>query len=231
LHHNVSDWLPYQWKGLKKTARCTYLLDFKGKTIIDLWRNLDILRKRTIRRAENGSLKVSFSESIELVHKYSSMTYQRQGLKFPIPLDDLRNLDDSIVNNGNRVIMFAQEADKIHAVLYAAFFSNKSAYYLLSGSDPAFRSQGGHTLVLWEAIKYFHDKVGYFNFGGSDIENIESHIKGFGGTLTPYFHIFNEDNLALNYGLLYHLNKISHHAIASLILVKNRLRDNMYLTN
>ena len=38
-------------------------------------------------------------------------------------------------------------------------FNKKSAYALLSGSDANLRNLGGHTLVMWEAVRYFMIKL------------------------------------------------------------------------
>ncbi len=222
MHHSFTDWLPFRWSGFGQTTRYTYLLSFRGKTIGDLWNDLDNLRKRTIKRAEQNSINIGISEDFNLVYKFASLSYKRQGLDFRIPYADLKNLDDAIAKRGNRVIFIAQDDHKIHAVLYAAF-NNRSAYYLLSGSDPDLRNLGGHTLVMWEAIKFFHDKVEYFNFGGSDIESIESHIKGYGGTLTPYFHIFNEDNLQAQQKFMFHVRKLGYHLKSLFVIGLNKV--------
>lgn len=68
-------------------------------------------------------------------------------------------------------------------------YHDKSAYHLLSGGDPQLRSLGGHTLILWHTLRYFSDKVPVFNFGGSDLQPIEEHIRGFGAhpdAIFPY---------------------------------------------
>ena len=229
MHHNFKDWLPLRWCGFKQTTRYTYLIDYKLKTVTDLWNNLDKLRKRMINRATKNQISVELSDDIDLVYKYTSMAYKRQGLKFRIPLDEMKRLDDAILKNGNRIILTASDSNRVHAALYACY-SNKSAYYLLSGSDPLLRKMGGHTLLLWEAIKYFIDKVSYFNLGGSDIERIETHLRGFGGILTPYFHIYNDRLLAERNSFKYHITEILFHcrSIAGKIINKFRNTGKVY---
>jgi hypothetical protein len=116
----------------------------------------------------------------------------------------------------------ASDDAQIHSVLYAAY-NKRSAYSLLSGSDPTLRKLGGHTLVMWEAVKYLHDKVGYFNFGGSDIESIESHFRGFGGTQTPYFHIYNENQMWAKDNFHYHLRGMTYHLKGAFMIARNKL--------
>jgi hypothetical protein len=132
-------------------------------------------------------------------------------------------LDDAIRKKGNRVIFKAiDNLNQVHAMLYVAF-NAKSAYVLLSGSDAKYRKLGGHTLVMWEAVRYFSDKVEYFNFGGSDIERIEAHLRGFGGSLTPYFHIYNEKLMWKRNDIWHHLGETSFHLNEVWKIVKNKI--------
>jgi len=66
---------------------------------------------------------------------------------------------------------------------------NKSVYYLMSGTDPDLRSSGAQNLIQWEAIKYYYDKVKYFDFEGSMVENIEANFRKFGAVQKQYFRI------------------------------------------
>lgn len=210
-HHTFTDWLPFRWKGLKQTTRYTYILDYEGQTLTDLSGRLSKGRKESINKAHKYDIKVEEADDFDLVYRFTTHSYERQGLKFKVPFDDLYQLDESIKKYGNRLILRAVDRiGAIHAVLYVTY-NHKSAYALLSGSDASLRKYGGHTLVMWEAVKYFIDKVRYFNFGGSDIENIEEHLRGFGGVLTPYFHIYNQRLLSENDSLKFHIVEILYH--------------------
>ncbi len=223
MHHNFKDWLPFRWKGFKQITRYTYLIHYQNHSVDDLWKNLNQGRKNSIIRAINNNVKVEETDDFELLYQYCGLSYERQGLKFRTPLKDLHALDLSIKNYGHRLILKAiDDENQVHALSYVAF-NNRSAYYLLSGSDKKYRQTGSHTLLLWETIKYFRDKVEYFNFGGSDIEHIEEHVRGFGGTLTPYFHIYNEKLMGRSYGIRYHLKEIKFHSEELLKSLKSKL--------
>jgi hypothetical protein len=223
MHHNFNDWLPFRWKGFNQTTRYTYIINYIGKNINDLLKNIDRETRRIIRIASENEIRVEITDDFDLLYKYVSLSYKRQGLEFRVPYNDMRALDDAMKKRDNRVIFKAfDNTGKVHAVLYAAF-NQKSAYALLSGSDAKLRKAGGHTLIMWEAIKYFIDKVGYFNFGGSDIRRIEAHLKGFGGTLTPYFHIYNEKLMWERNNIYYHIKELLFHIMAVLKIVRNKL--------
>jgi hypothetical protein len=222
-HHNFTDWLPFKWSGFCQTTRYTYILNYQKKSLKDLWNNMDLENRRILKRATENKIRIEIEDDFDLVYQYESLSYERQGLKYNIPYNDLKILDDAIIKRGNRVILKAvDDRDKVHAVIYIAF-NHKSAYALLSGSDPTVRKLGGHTLVMWEAVKYFRDKVEYFNFGGSDIQRIELHLRGFGGTLTPYFHIYNEKLMRKRDDFWYHLGGISFHLREAYRIVKNKI--------
>jgi hypothetical protein len=223
FHQNFTDWLPFRWKGFRQTTRYTYLIDCKDHSPDDLWNNLDIETQRVIRRAKENGITVETTDDFELVYKYEELSYKRQGLSFRIPYNDLKSLDNAIKQREKRVIFKAASIDgSVHATLYAAF-NQRSAYALLSGGDPELRKMGGHTLIMWEAIRYFSGKVNCFNMGGSDIERIEAHLKGFGGTLTPYFLIYNENLAEKPNDFRYHLKQVYFHFVEALKILKNKL--------
>lgn len=212
MHHNFTDWLPFRWRGYRQTTRYTYIIDYQKNDMKTIWQNIAKSKKETIRKAARNSIHVEETDDINLVYIFNCLTFDRQGKKFPYSLMDLKKLDDAIQKNGKRVILKAVDArQNTHAVFYAVY-NEKSAYALLSGGDPRLRSQGGHTLVLWNTIKYFNNKVRFLNFGGSDIEPIEKHIRSFGGEQTQYFHIYNEALVSNREGLRYHLDQVCYHA-------------------
>ena len=223
MSHNFIDWLPFRWRGFQQTTRYTYIIDFMRTTPDSLWKNIDKAHKHTIRKAIRNRITIEESDDIELVHRYSSLSFRRQGLVFRYPLQDLALLDAAAKDRGHRRIFKAVDSQyRIHAVFYVVF-RPQSAYFLLSGGDPELRHQGGHTLLIWHVISHFSKRVPLLNFGGSDLEGIEAHIRHFGGTLTPYFHIFNERLLDKPEGIRYHSRQVIHHSKALLKALRTRL--------
>ena len=213
MHHNFTDWLPFRWRGFKQTTRYTFIIDYKGVTTDKLWKNISEGTQRVIKSARKYSLKVEETDDFAMLYHFECLTYKRQGLVFKAPFEDLDLLDKAICKYGKRTILKATDSsNRIHAMLYFVH-NEKSSYLLLSGSDEKYRKFGGHTLVLWESIKYLSDKTAYFNFGGSDIERIESHFKRFGGVQTPYFHIYNENLLWEREDIWYHIDQTFFHFI------------------
>lgn len=223
LHHSIVDWLPFKWRGFQQTTRYTYVIEYGDMTEGDLRRRLSKGMKSTINGAVRNGIRVEQSDDFELLYRFEELSYERQGLRFNVPYADLQPLDDAIKKNGCRVIFKAVDASgRAQAMIYVASTA-KSAFLLLSGSDARFRRLGGHSLALWEAVKHFRGRSACMNFCGSDIPAIEQHIRCFGGTLTPYFHIFNEDLMEQKSGVRHHLDRAGFHLHAAWAMAKNRL--------
>jgi hypothetical protein len=212
MHHNFRDWLPFRWQGYEQRTRYTYLLDYSHTSMDAIMANISRKQRAMFQKALRNKVTVVEGDDIASAYNFSCASFVRQGRKFPYPLNDLQRLDDALRKRGQRMIFKVLDADGcVHAVNYVVY-NRKSAYHLLSGGDSWARSSGGHTLLVWHTIQYFSDKVEIFNFGGSDIQAIEEHIRPFGGTQTQYFHIYNDDLVKDELqGLRGHSARMLHH--------------------
>lgn len=196
-----TDWLPFRWRGIKQDTRYTYIIRYKDKTTDDLRGLLNQNKKRDLAKAQKNNLRVEVSDDFDLLYELAELTYQRQKLTFNFARDDFRRLDDALRKRDQRRIfaVFTQEDQAVAAVYIA--WNGKAANYLIGGTHPGFYDLGGSTLALWEAIQYFNQKADCFNFCGSNIQSIEHYFRGFGGELTPYFHLFAEKRVEINQDL------------------------------
>ena len=80
------------------------------------------------------------------------------------------------------------KAGNLHAAAFVVW-QNSSAYYIAGGGDPALRSSGAQSLVLWEAIKHVSQYTDTFDFEGSMLPGVERFFREFGAMQTPYFTI------------------------------------------
>jgi hypothetical protein len=78
-------------------------------------------------------------------------TFERQGIAGP-GFGQLDRIDAACAPRDARVMLFAtDDADRVHAVAYVVW-DRHPAYYLLGGGDPALRTSGAGSLLMWEAI-------------------------------------------------------------------------------
>ena len=124
-------------------------------------------------------------------------SFLRQGRKIPYSLSFLRRLDEACAQRNSRKSFFAiDNTGNIHAAVYVVW-DQFSAYYLMGGGDPKYRTSGAHSLLLWETIKFTSKFVSSFNFEGSMIEPVERFFRAFGAEQKPYFNITRVDSKVL----------------------------------
>ena len=184
---HFDNWLPFYWKGYEQTTRYTYVIDFNSKTLDQIWQDMDDRTRNSIRKAEKSLLRISKTNDVKRFYEINKMTFERQKMEIPYSFEyvqkiyetfkDVISMFEAIDSSGNTHAMNFYIAD------------NRSVYYLMSGADPDFRSSGAQNLIHWEAIKHFYDKVRYFDFEGSMIENVEANFRKFGAVQKQYFNI------------------------------------------
>ncbi|MDR1097970.1 MAG: GNAT family N-acetyltransferase [Tannerella sp.] len=186
--YGFTDWLPFYWAGYTQTTRYTYILHAIGdfdKTLSRMSRQT----RRNLKRAGERQLTVHRGIDTDDFIRVQSLTFERQGMRNKQSPVVLRRLVDAARERGQGELFGGIDRDgNIHAVAFIVW-QNSSAYYIAGGGDPAFRSSGAHSLVLWEAIKYVSQYTGQFDFEGSMLPGVERFFREFGAVQTPYFRI------------------------------------------
>lgn len=191
---NFDNWLPFYWKGYKQTTKYTYIIDFNEKNTDKIWKDMDQNTRNTIKKAENSDLKISRCFDIKKFYKFNTETFKRQNIKIPYSFEYVDKMY-SIFKDNIVIFKAVDTNNKIHAMNFY-IRDKKSVYYLMSGTDNNFRNMGSQDLIQWEAVKFFSDKVEYFDFEGSMIENIESNFRKFGTVQKQYFNISDKSILS-----------------------------------
>ena len=190
FHPTLTNWLPFYWHGYEQTTRYTYQLDLT-KSLTDLFDNLNRNMRRNIRKAES-QVCVLEDLPLETFYHINHKSFQRQGLPIPYTFDLLKRHDEALGYHGSRKIFYARdERRNIHSVAYL-IWDHRTAYYHLSGDDPAFRQSGSGILLTWKAIEYTKEVLNLpvFDFEGSMLEPVETIRRQFGARQQPYFRIW-----------------------------------------
>lgn len=80
--------------------------------------------------------------------------------------------------NKARLVLARDDSGNFHAANLMVF-DERSAHYLLGGSDARFRTSGAASLLLWDAIKFAAGRSCVFDFEGSVQEPIARFFRGF----------------------------------------------------
>ncbi len=196
FHYSVENWLPFYWKGYKQTTKYTYLIE-DLQDVNKVYDNFHGNIRSDIKKAQKV-VTVTPSDNLQKFYELNSNAFKRQGIDMHYSYEYLRRMDNIQKANNCRRMTFAVDSEgNVHSAIYIVWDKN-SAYYLMSGSDPEFRSSGATSLLLWEAIQFASTIVKKFDFEGSMIEPIEKFFKGFGTVQKPYFNIFKTNSFLLN---------------------------------
>jgi hypothetical protein len=187
FHHAVTNWLPYTWLGFDAVPKVTYVIDRLG-TKEQLWDGLKDNIRREIKKAEKR-VEVVRSADVDLFVEMNRKTFQRQQMDIPYSPEALRRVDAACVaRNARQMYVARDEQQRIHAALYIVW-DERCAYYLLGGADPALRTSGAMSLLMWNALLDATKTSTTFNFEGSVIPGIERFLRAFGGEQKTYMNV------------------------------------------
>jgi len=185
----VSNWLPFYWRGFSQTTRYTYVLrDLKCSDSV--WAGLRENIRREVRKAsERKGITVDENATVEELFALAALTFARQQRSISFTLEYLRRIDDACVSRGCRQILVARDSEgRPHAGAYIVW-NSRTAYYLVGGGDPQLRSSGATSLCMLEAIRSAVARSLDFDFEGSMLEPVERFFRAFGAEQTPYFSV------------------------------------------
>jgi len=190
-HYSLTNWLPFHWAGYQQTTRYTYVIE-------DL-SNLDAVfagfahsKRKNIKKAEQA---VTVREDMppEDFYRHHEMTMRKQGEAISYSLDLFRRIHEATYSRQAGKTWYAAGEDGAVQSAIFVIFDPKSAYYLISTIDPAYRNIGSATLLVRDAIKYSASRTRRFDFEGSMVQGVEHSFRKFGAVQKPYFHITRND--------------------------------------
>lgn len=198
--YHFTNWLPLYWQGFRQTTRYTYVID-DLHDLDAVWAGMRENIRWDIRKAERIGLTVKDDLGLDCLVRQSELTFGRQGMVLPYPVDLLKRLDEACAARGCRKMFFAVDPDgSVHAALYLVW-DKKSAYYLLGGGNPELRRSGATALLVWEAIRFSSSVTRRFDFEGSMVEPVERFFRAFGARQKPYFQISRYSHPAVKLAL------------------------------
>lgn len=194
FHSNVTDWLPFYWRGFEQTTRYSFVHD-DISDIESVLKAMDKAARNTSRKAER-SITVVSSNTVEEVLDMAELTFKRQGLRLPYSRELLERIDDAAKMNGHRAALYGvDDAGRIHSAAYVVG-DERRAYLLASGVDPEVRHSGSGNLVTLAAIRAAANFSAVFDFEGSMIAPIAKFYRSFGARLAPYSSITGKSRRA-----------------------------------
>jgi Acetyltransferase (GNAT) domain len=186
FRYELTNGLPFFWKGFALTARYTYVLE--DLTSVDtLWNNLGSSARSQIRKAEK-LVTVSETNNVDDLFRLSTQVFERQKETIPYSAVLMRRIFEATSQHNSGKIFVARDGEnRVQASLFLVW-DNGSAYYLAGGTD-AQAPGGTFSLLMWKAIQHAATVTRQFNFEGSMLESVERFFRSFGPIQKPYLQI------------------------------------------
>lgn len=186
----LTNWLPFYWAGFRQTTYYTYRLPhLQDKEALEAGLNRNLRRNLAKARQQ---VRIVHDLGADVFFDLNAKSFARQNLPLPYSRAQFDRLDAALAAHGARQFFFAQdEAGRVHSAAYLVW-DGQTAYYHLSGDDPALRESGAGILLAWEAITYAAETLGLrcFDFEGSMLPAVERIRVQFGAVQTPYFFLW-----------------------------------------
>jgi len=210
LDPSIVDLRPFQWfnynkKGPKFNIKIKYtsILDIsemkkqKNDEKLKLFKNLEPVRRYSLRQAVKDGAKVDFSkDNLDFLNLYKPLSKEIYRNEYKKNLGIVENITSNLINNNCGI--FINTRDKKNNLLYSAFFGwdNYKAYYLFGASSKQHKKPWQGTIGQWYAMRYIVEKlkINKFDFEGVNSPNRGWFKLGFGGDLIPYYQIEYEKN-------------------------------------
>ena len=178
--HNANTYvLPYRWHGFQLIPSFSYRID--DLTDLDkVYERFHKSVKKNIRRSENTSI-ISNEADPELLHRMIEITFQYQNRRPHESKEFVTRIVNTCEASGHGRMFVARDIDGNVQVAAYMVYDENTAYALMSGSDPRFRSSCAKTRIYWEQIQYAAKVSKIFDFEGSMVQGIENIVRQFGG--------------------------------------------------
>jgi len=129
--------------------------------------------RTAVRKAEQGGLKIEFSQSPEAIktfHRLLCLTRQRHGVP-PQPFSFFANIQSHVLAKNQGWVVLARLGNV--PVAGAVFFKfDRLVIYKFGASNPKYQGLRANNLVMWEAIlKFAREGFTHLDFGRTSISN------------------------------------------------------------
>lgn len=186
-------WTPLAWHGFTQTTHYTWRLPRLGD-LEEVFRGTRENVRREIRKSEKRGVVVE-EGSLEAFQKVHPETAAHKGVE--VNRRALRRVEEAAASRDARVILLARDPEgRVHAGGYFVR-DTRWVYYLVGASDPALRTSGAASLVLWKGIEHAAERGLGFDFEGSMIRGVERFFRAFGGAPMPYSVVRKTPSAAL----------------------------------
>jgi hypothetical protein len=197
FHPNFKNWIPFFWEDFSQQTRYTYRICYSDKSLESIYSCFHSNLKNDINFSQKNNIKITMDVPMDLFFEIINKTFLRQGSKAPFNKNKIQNYINKLSELNHYRSFSAEDKEGNILAVCGIVFDTNSSFLILNGIDIENHIRGANAMMIYESIKYFKKRSIYYDFEGSMLPGVEQFYRRFGGELTPYMRVWN-DNL-MNY--------------------------------
>lgn len=185
----ITNWLPYHWKGYRQTTRYSYRINDISNldAVYAAFRKRD--RQAAIRRLQPCVHRIDTLSATDFAHLHHRY-WQSKGSKDLLPLDFIERVCNAAIVRQQGLLLGLADANNVLLGATFAAFDDRCAFSLLGAMNPDVDTRDVSENLMWELLKELTHRTQAFDFEGSMDPHIEYFYRSFGAVQTPYFRIY-----------------------------------------
>lgn len=175
---------PFTHEDWTANVKYTYYFDLT-KNIED---TISKTVKNNIKKALRNGVQIYNECSAQVFYDLWKDTYNKHGLKPPVPFRFIEHVLDTLHNTGKADMWVARMPSGEAASAEIVVWDSKRAYLWVAASNRAFKSSAASTLLTYNILKELKDRnFKELNMMTANVPHLASYMSAFNPKLAPYY--------------------------------------------
>ncbi len=184
----VTDWLPFHWKGFRQTTRYTYRFD--PIPAPSMLKSLAAKERRKGIEAVEEAYSVDCQVDVSEFSRFHTSYWERRSGHDLLDRDFIERVCSTAIARGQGLLYGLRNDDGVLMAARFVVFDNRCAYSLLSALH-ADALRNSMTLLVWKLVSDLYGRTSAFDFEGSMDLGIGHFYHSFGTVQTPFHCIYH----------------------------------------
>lgn len=188
MHHDLTDWLPFYWKGYRSTLKYSYVID--DISVADnVYAGFSKSRKRDIKSAKAHGVVTDTSFSIEDFYEFHAKCVSMKSESLSYAREQLMKIYDMLSAEDRCLVIVSKDKDGNPLSAGFVVFDEKCAYLLMTANLRKGGTDGAFGCMIEKAVEYCSGITECFDFEGSMIKGAEQSYSKYGTSQKPYIFL------------------------------------------
>ena len=185
----ITDWLPFYWRGYKQTTRYTYRInDITNPQ--QVFENFDRSKERQRRIRRIADLyTVDTNIDAATFCKFHTAYWHSRGKSDILSSEFMQRVINTATARGQGLTLGLRDKEGRLVAAWFAVYDDQCAHALLSAKAPDAQSADVSALLIWRMIEHLSQFTKSFDFEGSMEQSLEYFYRSFGAKQIPILEV------------------------------------------